>query len=370
MKILFIFLILHIILIVPLHAQEESDVTKYTVKEYLETNLPPQEGRKIVLDEITGLLTITDTPTNQELALKLIREWDVGPKQIQIEAKFIEITFTDLDELGIEWEFLRTDSPVLGDFTGSTADGTDVLLSGMMGAARTFADATTTSGLGLMIGKALISGNTLRAYLKALEQSGKANLLNAPRITTLSGQMANIQVVRSFPYATSAERTEIETGEEDVVVGTDTTTTKTYTSVETYEIEEEITGITLEVTPTVIEGSDIITLEIHPEVTKLSQQVAITTETDEIDFPDDLGWPIIDTRTAQTSVMVRSGETIIIGGLIQDEDDATVERKIPFLGDIPLIGNLFRYKYETREKKNLVIFLTARLIDAQGEEIR
>ena len=68
--------------------------------------------------------------------------------------------------------------------------------------------------------------------------------------------------------------------------------------------------------------------------------------------------------------MVRSGETIIMGGLIQDQDENTVERKIPFLGDMPLIGPLFKYKYEKREKKNLVILLTANLMNTQGEEVR
>jgi len=338
-------------------AQEngESNVTKYTIKEYLEASLPPQEGRKIALDEITGLLIITDTPRNQELARKLIKEWDIGPRQIQIEAKFIEITFTDLDEMGVDWALYRDDHPTMGIIDNESA---------LMGttAAAAFAGAQNMSGLGFLIGKATMTGGELFTYLKALEQTGKVNLLNAPRITTLSGQMANIQVVRTFPYATSAERTEVELIQEDAGG-----TTRDIYPVETYEIAEEITGITLEVTPTVIEGSDIVTLDIHPEVSKLSQQVDITNTAT---FPEDLGWPIIDTRTAQTSVMVRSGETIIIGGLIQDQDQNTVERKIPVLGDIPFIGNLFRYKYESREKKNLVVFLTARLIDIKGEEIR
>lgn len=352
------FLICGIILqmaLLPLAYTQEEEVIKYTIKEYLETNLPPQEGRKVVLDEITGLLTLTDTPRNQELALKLIREWDIGPKQVQIEAKFIEITFTDLNEMGVDWSLFRDEHPIINLTTGMMGDSSATT-------AATFTQAAEMAGLGFFAGKATMTGAQLLAYLKALEQSGKVNLLNAPRITTLSGQMANIQVVRSFPYATSAERTEVEL--ETVTAGI---TTKNIYPVDTYEIEEEITGILLEVTPIVIEGSDIITLEIHPEVTKLIQQVPITSSES---FPDNLGWPIIDTRTAQTSVMVRSGGTIIIGGLIQDQDEDTIERRIPFLGDVPIIGPLFRYTYEKREKKNLVIFLTAKLIDTQGEEIR
>jgi len=338
-----------------LSQEEDEDVTKYTIREYLEANLPPQEGRKVMLDEISGLLTITDTPSNHQLALKLIREWDIGPKQIEIEAKFIEITFTDLDEMGVDWNLVKAEHPVLS--VDSNLMGTAAAT-----AAATFTEAANTAGMGFLVGKAVMTGSELFSYIKALNESGKVNLLNAPRITTLSGQQANIQVVRSFPYATSAETTIVE-------YGTYTSGDYVYTNtfpVSTYEVEEDIVGVTLEVTPTVVENSDIITLDIHPEVTKLSQQVPLnSSET----FPEDLGWPIIDTRTAQTSAMVRSGETIIMGGLIQDRDQNTVERKVPFLGDIPLIGGLFRYKYENREKKNLIILLTARLITPQGEEV-
>lgn len=356
-----------------IYAQEEdeADVTKYTIKEYLEANLPPQEGRMIVLDELTGLLTITDTPKNQEVALMLIRQWDIGPKQIQIEAKFIEITFTDIDELGVDWKLIRegsTKDPQITSGPASSPGGGSYPTytgTGLMGSSSAvlFGQAAETAGLGFLIGKAALKGIELAAYLKALEQSGKANLLNAPRVTTLSGQMANIQVVRSFPYAVSAETTQVEVGYN--YTGDDWVTV--YEPIEVYEVEEEIVGITLEVTPTVIEGSDIVTLDIHPEVTKLDQQVDITSSEF---FPDDLGWPIIDARSAQTSVMVRSGETVVLGGLIQDKDSYTVERKVPFLGDIPLLGELFKYKYEKREKKNLIILLTVKLIDTMGEEVK
>jgi len=333
---------------------DENGMVKYTIKEYLEANLPPQEGRRIVLDEITGLLTITDTPKNHELAKQLIEEWDVEPKQIQIEAKFIEITFTELNEMGMDWRLVSSEHPLIDLYTGMLGTGTSPV----------FGQASNLAGLGLFIGKATMTTGELFAYLKALEQTRKANLLHAPRITTLSGQTANIQVIRSFPYATSVERKHIEL--EQISPGANQTTKDIY-AVETYEIDEEIVGISLEVTPRVIEGSDVITLDIHPEVTKLSSQIALTNAGT---FNSDLGWPIIDTRTSVTSVMIRSGETLIMGGLIQDQDSNTVERKIPILGDVPLLGNLFKYKYENREKKNLVIFLTARLIDKRGKEIR
>ena len=377
-KVTLIFGILNLSMLPFVSAQDKQgnteDMTKYTVKEYLETNLPPQEGRKVMLDEISGLLTITDTPSNQELALKLIREWDIGPQQIEIEAKFVEITFTDLDEMGVDWDLLHKPNPlVYSPHSALFNPAQAASVAGLMGTAGTaaqFAQAATTAGLGLLISKAAYHGWELMSYLKLLAQKGKANLINAPKVTTLSGQMANIQVVRSFPYATSTTTTQVQTGthqETSLTIPPVTTTVIDYANVETYKVEEQIVGVTLEVTPTVMEGSDIITLDIHPEVTKLSQQVALTESTT---FPPNLGWPIIDTRTTKTSVMIRSGDAILIGGLIQDADNDTVKRQIPVLCDIPVIGELFKYEYQNREKKNLILVLTARLIDTQGEEIK
>lgn len=345
---------------------DSDDTTKYTIRQYLETNLPPQEGRKIMLDEITGLLTLTDTPSNQELALRLIKEWDRGPKQIQIEAKFVEITFTDLDEMGVDWDLFHLDEPVIySPHSALAVAGQTASVQALMGTASSaaqWAQAANTAGLGFLISKTAYRGWEMMAYLKLLAEKDKVNLIHAPRVTTLSGQMANIQVVRTFPYATSSEVTQVEWTTTTLGV----TTTAVY-PVATYKVEEEIVGIILEVTPTVMEGSDIITMDIHPEVTKLSQQVALTSSAT---FPTNLGWPIIDTRTAQTSVMVKSGDAILIGGLIQDQDNSTVKRQIPILGDLPLIGPFFKYEYQNREKKNLVIILTAKLIDTQGDEVR
>lgn len=373
-RLLLIFEILNLSMPPFIFAQEESeDLTKYTVKQYLETNLPPQDGRKIMLDELTGLLTVTDTPSNQELALKFIREWDVGPKQIEIEAKLVEITFTDIDEMGVDWDLMHDRDPLVYSPFSALSDvaqtGSVVGLMGTASSIAQFAQAANSAGMGLLISKAVYEGWQLMTYIKMLAQTGKANLIHAPKVMTLSGQMANIQFVQSFPYATSCNITQIEVGshEETTLIPPGKTTVKEYANVETYKVEEEIVGVTLEVTPTVMEGSDTITLDIHPEVTKLSQQIPLTNSAS---YPPNLGWPIIDTRTAQTSVMIRSGQAILIGGLIQDLDNNTVNRKVPILGDLPLVGALFKYEYQNREKKNLILILTAKLIDAQGEEIR
>ena len=188
----------------------------------------------------------------------------------------------------------------------------------------------------------------MRSYIRALEQTGKANLLSAPRVTTLSGQMANIQIVSTFPYTSDVDLENTGTADHPIWEYD-------------YTINEESIGITLEVTPRVGEQSDVITLEIRPKVDVLSGRVPISNL-----VPEDMGWPIVDTRSAETTVYVRSGETLVLGGLMAD-DIRTYDRRVPILGHIPLLNNLFKYKYETKLKKNLLMFITATIITAEGE---
>ncbi|MBU4488446.1 MAG: hypothetical protein KKI13_05210, partial [Candidatus Omnitrophica bacterium] len=93
------------VIVLPFWALGQSAAPEFqlSIEEYLNNALPPQEGRIINFSDITGILTVTDTPSNQQLIQKLVTQFDIGPKQILIEARFVEIEFEDLDELGIEW---------------------------------------------------------------------------------------------------------------------------------------------------------------------------------------------------------------------------------------------------------------------------
>lgn len=359
------------------YAQDELELDyNLSIEEYLSNALPPQDGRMLNFNEVTGILTVTDTPSNQRLIYNLIKQFDVGPKQIVIEAKFVEIEFTDLDELGIEWYFSKSDlfgdsttwssgSPTAGSFINErTADaGTGFWLNpDYQGVQWDLTDTDTfpqeAFGWGL-IATHEESGDFITAYLKALAQEGRANLLSSPKVTTLSGQMANIQVTRTIPYISDVEFENTGTADHPIWEFE-------------YTIEERITGITLEVTPYVTSGGDVISLDIHPEVSNLVERRPIYVEDTTNPFsigssvPENLGWPVVDTRTTQTSVMIESGDTVAMGGFVHD-DESLMKKKVPFLGDIPLLGNLFRYEHKTRTKKNLVIFLTATLITSDGD---
>lgn len=348
-----------------------------SVKDYLEQSLPAQEGRKITYNGGTKLLTVTDTKSNQELIKDLIGQFEVGPKQVMIETRFVEIAVNDLDELGIEWDFFHkgtaTTNNSLKKGLGIGEDGGPEFhgIHWNNDVNTAFPVVGNFAGQ-FAIFKALADGTEqYMANLRFLEQQGKANLLSAPRITTISGQMANIQVVRTYPYVSDFTLENIGTAEFPIW---------------SYKLTlaEKPIGIFLEATPYVTEGSNTITLDLHPEVSVLQSQVAISNlrasgETGALGnvtsasairlIPDELGWPVVDVRTSQTSVSIDSGETIVLGGLIKDDEQVT-KRKIPFLGDIPFLGRAFRYDYKNQTKTNLLIFITASIIDAKGEAIR
>ncbi|MCK4816446.1 hypothetical protein KA005_11820, partial [bacterium] len=269
-----------------------------SIEEYLDNALPPQEGRMINYNEVTGILTVTDTPSNQRLIRRLASQFDVGPKQIMIEAKFVEIEFKDLDELGIEWYWRKHGDIDIGETSASRylGVGTTPSYQGVQwddSTASTFPK--TSFGMGLVMAQDE-SGKFLTAYLRALASEGKANLLSSPKVTTLSGQMANIQVTQTIPYVSDVVFENTGTAEHPIWQFD-------------YTIEERNTGIALEVTPYVSGNNDIITLEIHPEISNLVTRRPIFVGdadnplTSEADVPALLGWPVIDMRTAQTSVM-------------------------------------------------------------------
>jgi type II secretory pathway component GspD/PulD (secretin) len=326
-----------------------------SIEQYLQAALPENADRKVVYDALTGVLTVTDTPTNQVMAKDLIKLWDIGPTQVKIQARFVEIQVENIQELGVEWEAYKAQRYPM-DKNGHWGNFGGVANSGSISEDETnagiFGTANETSGLGLTVGRITNAGDFYGAYIKALIQEGKASLLSSPSVTTLSGQMANIQLANIVPYASDFTRTNIGTADFPVMV-------------EIYKVAEKVTGISLEVTPSVAGDSKVVTMDIHPEVSILVDQIPISSSAD---FPADLGYPVIDTRTTQTSVVVKSGETVVLGGLIR-EDEKVTKRKVPVLGDIPLLGNLFKTDHTDKTKKNLLIFLTATILDSRGEPV-
>ncbi|MGC8976551.1 MAG: type II secretion system protein GspD [Candidatus Ratteibacteria bacterium] len=285
---------------------------------------------KIIVDTRTNSLTVQDIPENIEEIKKIVKLLDRNIPSVQIEAVLVELTEEGLKDLGIKWN-------VEGSFFGAAKDVpypwtkefereiVNPRQTGITGGTTT----TTTGNPQFILGT--LSFQALTANLKLLEVKGQANILANPRVTTLNDSPATIKITKNMAIA---EKVVYTYG----AAGTIAPTTKE-------PIFAEV-GVTLNVTPHVNEQG-YITLEVEPSVSSAE--------------PSPYFAEAVDTniRTAKTKVMVKNGETIVIGGLLRTEKTQR-GNKVPLLGDI--FPFLFKNKSETGRKTDLVIFLTPKII--------
>jgi len=208
--------------------------------------------------------------------------------------------------------------------------------------------------------------------IRAVSRLEDTDLLSAPRVTVMSGKSANIVVAQEFIYPTSyGEPTvSVDSGGSTSTIGGSSGGAVALASGVPEDFETRNIGVELTVTPTV-EPNDKINLSLQPRVTEFEGYVAYggpniaITGNSAIQSPSGYFQPIFSTRTVETEVTVFDGATVVLGGLTREEIKAYQE-KIPILGDIPLIGRLFRSEGETSQKQNLIIFVTANLISPGG----
>ncbi len=304
----------------------------------------------IEVNPVTGTLIVKAPPSIQKKIGEMIKRLDVYHPQITIEAKFVELTVGDINELGVEMQTLAQ-GQYLGGQGGIKVGNT--FSEGNVNIKNSWADTDAgfpAEAAGTSFWFTRLSDTAFNAVLRALEKQKKVNVLSAPRVTTVNGQPANIEINQNIPYVSDRTITNVGTSQ-DPIWQTN------------YTIKEKSAGVSLEVTPTVPEGSTLITLDIKPKVQVLVRRI-ITFSGVESAY----GWPVIDTRTANTSMVVRSGDSIVLGGLIQGKT-SVITKKVPLLGDIPLLGYAFRYKHSQNVKKNLLIFITAYLVSPSGGKI-
>ena len=238
-----------------------------------------------------------------------------------------------------------------------------------------------------------------KMMMRGLSQKKGADMMTAPSVTARSGQKATIEVIREFIYPTEYEPPEIpqsvgSTGDGGAGVSSVPVTPATPTAFETRN-----TGVTLEIEPTIGENDFMIDLRFVPEivefegfinygspimapaqpatfdaflnpVTNLLESVLTAEASPESVLTENrIEMPVFSTRRVNTSLTIYDGYTVAVGGLMR-EDVQNVEDKVPILGDIPIVGRLFQTKAENRIKSNLIIFVTAQIIDATGRPLR
>ena len=294
------------------------------IKSTVEKMLTPQ-GR-LTCDERTNTLVITDTQSNLIKLEKAIKAMDAITPQVLIEAKVLE---TDLDltkKLGINWNISAAVSaskrPHIWPFT--THSENKYLKNSDF--------PSTTSGFAY----GTLDASALSAVLEVIFSDQNTKILSMPKITTLDNHTATIDVVTEDPVPNYTYNSETGSWE---IAGYDWVKY----------------GVSLEVTPQ-INREGFITLTVKPVVSENLGDKEFTSSSGAI-----AKIPKLYTQTTSTKVMIKDGETLVLGGLIRDKVIDTVN-KIPILGDLPILGFFFRHKGKTVEKKNLLIFITPKII--------
>jgi type IV pilus assembly protein PilQ len=296
-------------------------------------------------------MILTDLPTYIAKARELIANLDRATPQVEIEARIIVSSRNFTRELGVQWGFLNEQSPRFGNTTSKSFPNAVVVNgSGIQGGglpANNLAQSGTASAAGigpgargyavnlpapafntaLGVSMGNILGNfSLDAAITALEQQGRGRVLSTPKVTTQNNQLAEIKQGVQIPVQIIANNTV------------------------TVQFKDAV--LTLKVTPQITDaGTVILQLEVNNDSPDFSRVVG----------PAQAAIPPINTQAVKTNVLVSDGATAVIGGVYQNTEQ-TSRRNTPFLGDIPILGYLFRSRSIRNENQELLIFITPRIV--------
>jgi MSHA biogenesis protein MshL len=317
------------------------------------------EGRQVVINPQSGIVVVRAMPAE----LRAVEEYlnttqNVIQRQVILEAKILEVELSDGFQSGINWATLaehNSDSIVAGQFGGSSIFDTgasnlrgqsDALNPNNLAAVRS----DMASAFGGMFAMSLNLGD-FSGFLEFLQTQGDVHVLSSPRVSTVNNQKAVIKVGTDEFFVT------------DVDTQSDTSFASSATS---QSIDVQLTpffsGVALDVIPQISEAGEV-TLHIHPSVSEVDERVkeiSLTTTTN-------LSIPLAQStiRESDSIVRARSGQVVVIGGLMQDQTKDTIA-SVPLLGDLPLVGGLFRHKQQVVRKSELVILL--RPVVIQGDK--
>lgn len=291
----------------------------------------------ITADKLTNALIIIASPIDYETMKDVIQKLDIPRRQVYVEAAIIEMGLSKSRELG--FEFQATNMSKLNNGQTNVVGGTNF---GGIGPAMT-GDVSGFSGLAVGAVKGTFTWNgreflNIGALLRALQTDANVNILSTPNILTSDNQKAEIMVGENVPFKTGQSQS-AATGGSSILT----------------TIERKDVGISLKITPQ-ITSEDNVRLEIYQEISNVVESAAATTS----------DGPTTSKRSASTTVVIKDRDTMVIGGLIRD-NVTSGESKVPLLGDIPILGWLFKYKTTKVEKVNLMIFITPYIINNEQD---
>jgi len=268
--------------------------------------------------ESANALVLKAPPAILNSMKSVIKQLDIRRAQVLIESLIVEVSGDVGEDLGVNW--VTTD---LNENDSGVAAGVSTLGNLQLG--------SVTTGLGSGFTFGYFEGGNIQAAIRALDTNQKTNILSTPTVVALDNEEAALLVGQNVPFITGSFTTPSDDSQNP------------FTTIERKDI-----GITLEVTPRINQG-DSITMEIK----QTTENIRAATNSLRLEGASDI---ITDKREILTTALVKDDQILVLGGLISD-DEKEVVQKVPLLGDIPLLGKLFKSTSKTRERKNLMVFI-------------
>lgn len=301
----------------------------------------------ISIDPDTHNVTVIADEDTTRYISEVITNLDRPQPQVLIKVVFIQVTHNDALDIGVEGGWMNgVGASMTGTFVNSfglsglsSAAGSNAPLANVFGQPIQSFQAIAPFAAGPGAGLYQVLGNDFQATLRAIAQAGKAEILSRPSILARNNQPASVVVGQSVPLITSVSYNTISGAPINSIAYTDV-------------------GIILTVTP-YITSDGMVQMIVAPQTSSIDPTTTVP-------IAQGVNAPVIDRIAANTVALTSSGQTVVIGGLMQ-RSKASSDTKIPFLGDIPLLGNLFKRKTTSSSKEELLIFLTPYVIQAPSQ---
>jgi general secretion pathway protein D len=300
-----------------------------------------EKGAMVWADPTTNALIITAPPKLMRAVMDIIDKLDIRRPQVLVEAIIADIDFNKDSELGVNWAaFSNGNSNVPAGAFVSPVGGTSIV--DLAGAIQNPANATTTllQGTTIGVGRIAAGGLNFAAMLRAIRSDTADNIIATPSAMTMDNQEAELKVAQEVPFITGQ------------FTNTNAATGGTVNPFQTIQREE--VGTILKITPTISSEGTQVMLKISIESSSIGTKPAGAVDL------------VTNKRTVSTTVLIEDGGIVVLGGLIED-DTSKGESRVPYLGNIPILGLLFKTRNQTSSKTNLMIFIRPKIVRDQNQ---
>lgn len=318
--------------IISLNAPKNVNTQVYTdnqpQQQFTQSKNANVDSYKIIINKPSSMVTVYANEKTQKAVKRYIEHVKVNyASQVLIEAKVVEVALNDDYQAGIDWSVMGKDGGISSGF----ADNNGTIR-------------TVVGGLNGQLFK-----GDLTAAINALQTFGMTKTISSPRVHAINNQKADLKFISKLIYFS------LEKDEEENTNSSTTTKSTTYTSTK----QEEEVGVVLSITPSINLDKNEITLKVLPELkVKVGEVEDPTNPLNKV--------PVIQSRSVETSLKIKSGNILVIGGLMS-EDTINTQSGVPFLSSIPWLGHLFKSTSKTKEVRETVIFIKATIIKPNGE---